>query len=151
SGRYGYAGEIANIIVDRNRPKLNHLNPGAVENWASGTAIVQQAQQEISSDIESALTVFNLANEGNTKAQKIIDDMVIDFASMLSTIAHVVEPYMFVIGGGVSKSHKFYLDRVIEEFKNRVHPGMRHTKFELAKLEEPGVIGAAMLCTMNQE
>ncbi len=149
SGRYGYAGEVANIIVDKNCPKLNDLNAGAVENWASGTGMVWQAQKEISPEIDSALTIFNLAQDGHETAQKIIDEMIIDFATMLSIIAHVVEPYVFVIGGGVSKSHEHYLDRVIEEFKKRVHPGMRQTRFELAKLEEPGVIGAAMLCTME--
>ena len=151
SGRYGYAGEVANIIVDRNRPKLNHLNSGAVENWASGTAIVNQAKERISSDIVSAKEVFMLSEEGNEDAKDIINNMITDFAMMLSVISHTCDPYMYVIGGGVSQSSDLYLNEVIEQYRNLVHPGMRETKFELAKLDEPGVVGAAMLCYMNQE
>lgn len=151
SGRYGYAGEIANIIVDRSRPKLNHLNAGAVENWASGTAMVQQAQKEISLDITSAKTIFELYEKKDPRAVKIVDSMIVDFAMMLSAISHVCDPNVYVLGGGVTKSHKLYLDKVIEKYKELVHPGMRDTRFALAELDEPGVIGAAMLCAMNQE
>ncbi len=151
SGRYGYAGEVANIIVERNRPKLNHLNAGAVENWASGTAIVMQGKERISEEINSAQHVFELAQEGNEIAEEIINNMIEDFAIMLSTISHTCDPFVYVIGGGVSKSHALYLDKVIARYKELVHPGMRDTKFKLASLDEPGVIGAAMLCYMNQE
>ena len=78
SGRYGYAGEVANIIVERNRPKLNHLNAGAVENWASGTAIVMQGKERISEEINSAQHVFELAQEGNEIAEEIINNMIED-------------------------------------------------------------------------
>lgn len=150
SGRVGYAGEVANIIVDRDRPKLNHLNAGAVENWASGTGIVEQAQNSISKDITSAYDVFKLAQDGHPEAITIIDSMIVDFAMMLSIIAHVTDPYVFVIGGGVTKSSELYLDKVIEKYKEMVHPTMRDTKFKIASLDEPGVIGAAMLCYSNE-
>ncbi len=151
SGRTGYAGEVANIIVDRDRPKLNHLNAGAVENWASGTAIVQQGQQAISETMTSALEVFNLYEQGDERAIKIIENMTTDFAIMLSSISAVCDPDMYVLGGGVTKSHALYLDKVIEKYKQSVHPGQSETAFALARLDEPGVIGAAMLVAMNQE
>lgn len=146
SGNFGYAGEIANIIIDRSREKVNHLNAGAVENWAAGEAMVRQARERISEDIDSAAAIFALAQDNHPVATEIIETMITDFALMLSTIAHVVEPHVFVIGGGVSKSANLYLNKVIEQYNTMVHPGMRNTKFELAKLDEPGVIGAAMLC-----
>ncbi len=151
SGRTGYAGEVANIIVDRNRPRLNHLNAGAVENWASGTAIVQQGQKMISKDITSALQVFNLYEANDERAIKIIEDMTTDFAMMLSSISAICDPNVYVLGGGVTKSHQLYLDKVIEKYKMFVHPGQSGTPFRLARLDEPGVVGAAMLVAMNQE
>lgn len=146
TGKYGYAGEIANIIVDRNREKYDHLNKGAVENWASGTGIVWQANNLIDKNITSAKEVFDLYEAKHEIATKIIEGMIEDFAIMLSIISHVVDPNIYVIGGGVSKSSHLYLDKVIERYKELVHPGMRETRFELAQLAEPGVIGAAMLC-----
>lgn len=146
SGNNGYAGEVGNIIVDKNRKPVNHLNAGAVENWASGDAIVRQGKERIASDITSAYDVFLLAQDGNDVATEIIDTMVTDFAMMLSAIAHVIEPHVFVLGGGVTQSQEFYLDRVIEKYKTLVHPGMANAEFKLASLEEPGIVGAAMLC-----
>lgn len=151
SGNFGYAGEIANIVIDPSRPKINHLNPGAVENWASGDALIRIGKEKISEDITSAGDIFALYQNEDPIATEIINNMVVDFASVLSAIAHVVEPHVFVIGGGVSKSANLYLNRVIEVYNTLVHPGMRNTKFELAKLDEPGVVGAAMLCYSNKE
>ena len=71
--------------------------------------------------------------------------MAFNFASMASAIAHVVDPHVFVIGGGVSKSHAMYFDKVIQNYNQLVHVGMRNPKFVRAQLTEPGIVGAAML------
>ena len=71
SGKNGYAGEVGNIIVTREGEKINHLNIGAVENLASGTALVKAAKKLIDPKIESAAEIFKLAKEGNTVALDI--------------------------------------------------------------------------------
>lgn len=150
SGRLGYAGEVANIIIDRNRKKVNDLNIGAVENEASGTAIVRKGR-ELFGDIKSAREVFALYNEGNPDAIKLIDDMSKDFAQLLATIAHVVDPNCFVIGGGVSKSSDIYFPKVREYFQSMVHVNMRDIPIVTASLKEPGVLGAAFLVKSSLE
>ncbi|MEI7668243.1 MAG: ROK family protein [Erysipelotrichaceae bacterium] len=145
SGRQGYAGEIGNIIVSDHGQKINHLNIGAVENLASGTALVKTAQSRIDQKISSAAALFDLAQKGNPIALEIIDKMAYDFARMCSAIAHVVDPHVFVIGGGVSKSHQFYFAKVLDNYNQLVHVGMRNPEFKLALLDEPGIIGAASL------
>ena len=146
SGHNGFAGEIANLIVDRDGEKLNHLNAGAVENEASGTAIVRKAKAAIKDvEIQHAGNVFDLAIQGNEEAKKIVDKVIYDLALMFSMIAHVSDPWMFILGGGLMKSKDKFLPQVEEKFKELVHGPMRNTLFVEAKLEEPGVIGAAML------
>jgi glucokinase len=86
-----------------------------------------------------------MAKEGHAEAQKIIDEMAFNFASMASAIAHVVDPHIFVIGGGVSKSADMYFDKVVQNYNNLVHEGMREPKLVRAQLSEPGIVGAAML------
>jgi glucokinase len=145
SGKNGHAGEIGNIIVDRQGKKYNHLNAGAVENVASGTALIRIGRERLNPDMQSASEIFALAKTGNPIALEIIDTMAYDFASMCSAIAHTCDPYIFVIGGGVAKSRDQYFPKMIEYFKSMVHVGMRSIEFAHAGLEEPGLIGAAML------
>ena len=145
SGMAGYAGEIANIVIDRNRKKINYLNIGAVENEASGLAITRKGKEVFGDVIQHAGNVFDLAREGDEKALKIVDEMVYDLALMFADIAHVVNPHIFVVGGGCMKSKDVFFDKVQEVFKTLVHEGMKCTLFREAQLEEPGLVGAAML------
>lgn len=146
SGAVGHAGEIANIIIDRNRKKINHLNVGAVENEASGTAVTRRAQEAMPEEhIAHAGQVFDMAAAGNEKAKEIVNDVVEDLAVMFSVIAHVCDPNMFVIGGGMLKSKEHFLPQTEARFKELIHAPMRQVKFVTSELEEPGIIGAAML------
>jgi glucokinase len=145
SGKNGYAGEVGNIIVTSEGEKINHLNVGAAENVFSGTALVKEAKEKLNPNITSAKAIFDLAKEGNVVAQKMIDDMAYHFACLCSAIGHVVDPHVFVIGGGVSKSHEAYFDKILENYNNLVHVGMRNPLFKRAELSEPGIVGAAML------
>lgn len=144
SGKNGYAGEIGNIIVDRNREAINNLNPGAVENESSGTAITRKAKK-IFDNINGARDVFDLAIKGDEKAIALIDEATKDFAQTLAAIAHVVDPHCFVIGGGVSKASDYYFPILKKYFDSMVHPIMRDTPIFKASLKEPGVLGAALL------
>ena len=151
SGMTGYAGEIANIVIDRNREKVNYLNIGAVENEASGTAITRKGKAAFGDQIKHAGMVFDLAKEGDETAKRIVDEVCYDLALMFADIAHVVNPHIFIVGGGMMKSKDVFFDQVIETFKTLVHVGMRSTIFAEAQLEEPGLVGAAMLPMSKSE
>ena len=146
SGRNGHAGEIANLIIDRNREKVNYLNVGAVENEASGTAITRKGKAAFGEDaVQHAGDVFDLARKGNAKALEICDAVAYDLAVMFSQIAHVVDPEVFVVGGGVMKGKDVFFDKMENYFRNMIHKGMQTVVFMEAELDEPGIIGAAML------
>ena len=146
SGKHGYGGEIANIIIDRNREKHNHLAVGAVENEASGTAITRYGREKLPGHtINHAGDVFELAAQGNEVAQEIVSNVKRDLGQLFATLAAAVDPDMFIIGGGMVKSAAYFWDGMIEEYKKVSHPTLHDTPFVIAKLEEPGVIGAAML------
>ena len=147
SGGRGHAGEIGNIIVRSNGYKSGTLNAGAVEGEASGTAITRKGKELLGDDVvRHAGDVFELAAKGDMKAQSIVDDVISMWATMFANIAHTVDPYVFVLGGGVMKSKEYFLDRLVEQFNAKIHVGMRnHIQFIPAKLEDCGAIGAAML------
>ena len=145
SGQNGHAGEIGNICIDRNREKYNILNVGAVENEASGTAITRKGREVFGDQIAHAGDVFDLARSGDEKALKIVDDMAYDLAMMFSAIGHIIDPHVFVIGGGVMKGEDVFFEKMETYYRSMIHVGMQPVIFKKAVLEEPGILGAAML------
>lgn len=146
AGKNGHAGEVANIIIDRNRPKVNYLNVGAVENEASGTAITRKGKEIFGAEkIDHAGDVFDLARRGNAQALELCDTIAYDLAVMFSTIAHVVDPEVFVLGGGVMKGKDIFFNKMESYYRTMIHKGMQTVSFKDAQLDEPGIIGAAML------
>ena len=147
SGGRGHAGEIGNIIVKNNGYKFGTLNPGAVEGEASGTAITRKGKELLGEDIVNhAGDVFRLADEGDLKAQSIVEECISQLATLFANIAHTVDPHCFIIGGGVMKSKDYFYDKLVEQFNSKIHVGMQgHIPLLTTKLEDCGAIGAAML------
>ena len=145
SGQNGHAGEIGNICIDRNREKYNILNIGAVENEASGTAITRKGREVFGDQITNAGDVFELARQGDEKALKIVDEMAYDLAVMFCAIGHIVDPHVFVVGGGVMKGKDVFFEKMEKYYRDMIHVGMQPVVFTQAVLEEPGIMGAAML------
>lgn len=146
SGRHGFTGEIANIIIDRDRKKVNYLNVGAVENEASGKSILRKAQEIMPErEFKHAGEVFDAAAAGDPVCKKLIDEVVTDLAQLFATLAAVVDPDIFVLGGGVMKSSHLFMDDLVAKYRAMSHTALHDTEFVSARLKEPGVIGAAML------
>lgn len=145
-GTNGYAGEIGNIIIDQNRDKYNHLNIGAVENEASGNAITREGKCYFGDDIvQNAGDVFAQARKSDPIAMKLCDDFSKDLAVMISTIAHVVDPQVFIFGGGCMQSADMFFTLMEERFRSLIHEHMRHVVLKKAQLQNPGLLGAALL------
>jgi glucokinase len=145
SGQNGHAGEIGNICIDRNRKKYNILNVGAVENEASGTALTRKGRELFSDTIFDAGDVFELARAGNERAIKLVDEMAYDLAMMFCAVGHVIDPHVFVVGGGVMKGKDVFFEKMERYYRSMIHEGMQKVVFKEALLEEPGIVGAAML------
>ncbi len=146
SGKHGCAGELCNMVVDKNRKALNGLNPGALENEASGTALTRKGKELFGDHIEHAGHVFDLARANNEKALEIIDQMAYDIALALSFVSYSCDPEIFVFGGGVTtKAKELFMDKMITYYNTLVFDVMKTVKFKEAVLDEPGIVGAAML------
>ena len=65
-------------------------------------------------------------------------------------IACVVNPDIFVIGGGVSKAGEYLIEGISRYYKDYAFHASADTKFALASLgNDAGMIGAAgMVCTL---
>ena len=111
---------------------LNHLS------WIRSVKIKDK-------EILHAGSVFDLADAGDERAIKIVEEATKDLGQMFATIACICDPDIFVIGGGMTKSADKFLPAVIENYKAMSHTALHNTPFVIAMLDEPGIIGAAML------
>lgn len=145
SGAYGNAGEIGNIIVSGQPVKHSFLNLGSLEGMSSGTSILRFAKEK-GLNIQQAHEIFKLAREDNKAAREIVNSVMDSLAKGMAAIAHVIEPHIFILGGGVSKAVPNFTSQMKERFEQYIYPIMRNKiQVGLAKLTEPGMIGAMYL------
>lgn len=154
-GVNGAGGEIGHICVDEQEDETCGCgNKGCLEQYTSATGVVRLAKRAMAaSDEKSALRdletvtakdVFDLAKEGDALAKKVVDEQAHILGRTLAQIACVVDPEIFVIGGGVSKAGAILTDAVQEYFVKHAFHACRETKFALAELgNDAGIYGAA--------
>ena len=81
---------------------------------------------------------------GDELAKTVVDEQAHILGRTLAQIACVVDPEIFVIGGGVSKAGSILTDAVKEYFVKYAFHACRGTKFALAELgNDAGIYGAA--------
>ena len=151
AGAIGFAGEIGNLIVDPRYPNRGlGLNTGAMEAEAGGRSLTIQGKEIFGDDkINHAGDVFDLAKAGDERALELVHKMTDCLSSGFAGIAHITNPSVFVVGGGMLKSKDVWFDEFKEKFYAKVHTALRDTELIFAQLEEPGLVGAAMLPVSN--
>lgn len=162
TGAYGGGGEIGHIhIDDEETESCGCKNKGCLEQYASATGIVRLAKRRLQRDDTpsvlregelSAKTVFDAVKAGDLVANEIAKQFGTYLGKGLAAVACVVNPEVFVIGGGVSKAGEILISFVEPEFQKYVFPASRNVKFALAKLgNDAGICGAAGLVLRHPE
>lgn len=157
SGFTGAGGEIGHIrIVDDEEEVCGCGNKGCLEQYGSATGIARLANRRLAKnddpsslrdhEVLDAEIVFNAVKAGDKVAMEIAEQFGDILGKGLALIADVVNPEVFVIGGGVSAAGTIIIDYIEKNFKKYVFHGARDTKFSLAGLtNDAGVVGAAKL------
>lgn len=144
SGFHGHGGEIGNMTVDPNREALGGLNKGAAESWVSGPALVREANKACEKELKHAGEVFEAA-KSDARAKAVVERFKNDLAVLLASVCFVCDPERILIQGGVMKSSSDFLSDVEDRMRKLLFPGMREVTLASATIEEPGLVGAAML------
>ena len=151
SGQMGFAGEIGNIIVkDGCQRYSDYLNPGSIESESSGRGLGRKAARAFGEG-NTCKELFEKYAENDPKAIELVDEMADQMGRLLATISQICDPHIFVIGGGVAlNQHEKYFDKMVESY-HKYFNGIKPAQVVLAKIKEPGVMGAAMLVKANGE
>lgn len=145
-GAFGAGGEIGHIqMFDDEKELCGCGKCGCLEQYASATGIARKAKEVFGKKM-SAKEVFDLAKSGDEQAIEVVCFMTKNLGKVLSIVSCVVDPEIFVIGGGVSKAGVYLLDQIQQSFINSAFHASRNAKFALATLgNDAGICGAAKL------
>ena len=157
TGANGAAGEIGHMsVVYDETETCNCGKKGCLEQVASATGIVKEAKRFLASGNEdsslrsienfSAKDVFDEAKKGDAIAVKTVDRIGEYLGIDIGHIACVVDPDVFIIGGGVSKAGGFLIDTITKYYVEKTYPQCKKTPIKLATLgNSAGIYGAAKL------
>ena len=156
-GFTGSAGEIGHMVLNRNETAICGCGKsGCVEQYCSATGIIRLTKQALAeSDAPSPLRsmekfmakdVFDAAQQGDTIAQGVLDQVFEYMGEFIANICCVVNPEVIVFGGGVSRAGQPILDGVRKSFKKWGYHACQDTQFKLATLgNDAGAYGAFKL------
>ena len=156
AGATGAAGEIGHIHVEDEETEVCGCGKkGCLEQYASATGIVRLAQRRLAKDDKPSILRENeVGGKAVWDAVKAGDELAIEVAEQfgeylgkgLASIADVVNPEVFVIGGGVSKAGEVLLPYIEKNFHKYVFHACDGAKCVLATLgNDAGIVGAARL------
>jgi len=157
SGTNGAGGEVGHMQVNPAETLVCGCGKkGCLEQYASATGVVRLTTRAMeTAKRESALNalneitckdVFDAAKDGDAFAAEIVEEFGKILGSALAKVACVVDPEVFVIGGGVSKAGQIVLDVVQKNFVKEAFHACEGTKFALASLgNDAGMYGCVQL------
>ena len=157
AGTRGAAGEIGHIHVDDEiQEPCGCKAVGCVEQFSSATGLVRMAKKALADEsvvtslrdleVVTAKDVIDAAKAGDEVADQIFDKFCDYLGYSLAATGAVIDPEIFILGGGVSRAGQVMVDRVQAYFKKYAWPGIRDIKFALAQLgNDAGIYGAASI------
>lgn len=156
NGVNGAAGEIGHITVNYNETeKCGCGKCGCLEQYASATGIVRIFKEQLSvfpntvftntNDV-SAKDVFDAVKNNDSVALKTAEIFAEYLGAALANIAALIDPEVFVIGGGVSKAGNIIIDLISKYYSKYSFFANRNVKFALSSLRnDAGIYGCAKL------
>ena len=158
AGNRGIGGELGHLVV---RPddtaRCNCGNYGCLELYASANGNVRVAQEilykhpEVESKLRSipnfsCRDVFDAAALGDPVGDEALQIFGDTLGLALAHISHVIDPDIFVIGGGVSNAGRIVTDLIRRYYRKYMHITDDMPEIVLAALgNDAGVYGAMSL------
>jgi glucokinase len=160
-GTHGFAGELGHMVVDPDGPPCPCGRRGCWERYASGAGLAMLARRAAADGrLDAAVRgagsieairgedVRGAALDGDEQALAVIDEFARWVALGLVNLTNVLDPAMFVLGGGLAATAQLYEPPVARWFEallysSDVRPSPRLAFAALG--EQAAAVGAALL------
>lgn len=158
AGVNGAAGEIGHIpMYDEETETCGCGKRGCLEQYASANGVVRTARRwlETHPDTASGLRgmerytskeIFDEAKRGDAAAGQIVEEAGRLLGKGMASVACVVNPEVFVIGGGMAKAGEILLDVIRKYYRQYAFHASRETEFKFALLgNSAGIYGGVKM------
>lgn len=173
-GRTGSAAEGGHVTIDYNGPKCGCGKRGCIEALCSGPAIVRRAKERLAKlqqaashpvdplrsesrmlalaggnvDAVNAEMVAEAFRQGDPLAAAVLEETSDFLAIWAGNIIDVLEPDVFIFGGGLAQLISGFFGRIQQQLENWcVNKRFGEMPMVLAKYgADAGIAGAAALC-----
>lgn len=159
-GEHSHGAELGHVKIEMTNPRQCGCGRwGCLEAYASATAVVKRANEAVSlsgvtsllkayRNKEGGLTardIFDVAAQGDSVAEKIVEDTAYYLAIGAMNMMHTIDPDMIVFGGGMIAAGETFLERIRKHVNELAFPvPAEKTTICYAQLgSDAGFIGAA--------
>lgn len=159
-GSQNTAGELGHTVVNPHGRFCGCGNQGCLEAYAGAKNIIERTEEKMETGQATLLTeviqdgtpltplrIAAAAEAGDTLAMEIFAETGRYIAIALTSIAHILNPQIAIIGGGIADAGEALLFQPIRtEFAKRAMDIPARLKIVKAQLgNDAGIVGAAML------
>ena len=122
SGPNGVAGEwghnqIPYLAAKKENFDSNNLRDAEIESFISGLGLAKKFNKKYNKNLK-ANEIFELNRKHDLDAEKFIDEFKLNLAMSLSTIINILDPDVFIFGGGISNEIDFLneIESMVKKF-----------------------------------
>ena len=159
-GSQNTAGELGHTVVEPNGRYCGCGNQGCLEAYAGAKNIVERTQEKIETGQQTILAkalkdgttltpqwIAEAAQSGDKIAMEIFAETGRYIGVALTSIAHILNPQIAIIGGGIAEAgEKLLFEPIRAELSKRAMDIPAQMKIVKAHLgNDAGIVGAAML------
>ena len=160
-GSFGAAGELSHIQVDPSeKVPCTCGGTGHLQQYVSAEGILRNARKKLGdperhSSLRSLpeLTVkniFDAAREGDGPALETVRETIRMLARGMAAVSCIIDPELYLIGGGISGAGDFLTGLLREEFIKQALPTYSGVRIEAANTgNDAGIYGAVIPAAEN--
>lgn len=146
AGTNGAAGEIGHMpMIDDESECCGCGKKGCLEQYASANGLVNVAEKYIAAhrtvetelDLNAGFTakdVCDAAKAGDKAGLAAVEESMRLLGKAMASVSCVIDPQVFVVGGGLSKAGNIIIDTASKYYKEYAFHASRETEIKLATL-----------------
>jgi glucokinase len=144
-GAHGTAAEVGHMIIDANGPLDQCGQHGCLEVFCGGANLARETGR-------TAAELFAAAGRGDKHARLVVERAARYMGTALISLTNIVDPEMFVMGGGVTRSWRLVQPMMLETLRSSpfIKPARRPLLRRARLGDRAGQVGAVEWARINQ-